>query len=64
MRKLMLTLAAFAAIGLVVPFAGTAKAEDTVVIHKNRDHVIVPPPFHRDDDHKTVIIKKHEHDED
>ena len=60
MRKIVVTLAALAAIGLTLPYAAPAKAEETVIIHKHRHHVFVPLP-HRSE--KTVIIR-HGHDYD
>jgi hypothetical protein len=58
MRKLVLSFAALAAISLVVPYAATANAEETVIVHKHhRDHFL--PMLHHDHS-KTVIIKHHE----
>jgi hypothetical protein len=57
MRKLVLALAATAAMGIAMPYAAQA---DTVVIHKHHRPMyneVVPPPFHRHHDNKTVIIK-------
>jgi hypothetical protein len=57
MRKLVLTMAAFAALGIAMPSAALA---DTVIIHKHRHRIyneVVPPPFHHHHDSKTVIIK-------
>jgi hypothetical protein len=51
MRKLVLALAALAALGIAMPYAALA---DEIVIHKHRDHVWMPPMHHHD---KTVIIK-------
>jgi hypothetical protein len=58
MRKFILSLAALAALGFVVPYAAPAKAEDTVVIHRGGDR-----DMHRHHHHKKVIIMKHgDHD--
>jgi len=61
MRKLVLSFAALAAIGMVVPYAAPAKADSTIIIHKHRHRRIYNevPPFHRHHDGKTVIIKHH-----
>lgn len=53
MRKLVLSFAALAAIGLIAPLAAPANAEETVIVHKHHHHFF-PPPHHHD---KTVIIK-------
>jgi hypothetical protein len=61
MRKLAFAVAAFGALGIAMP----AALADTVVIHKHRDHVMVPPPpvvVHPHDNSKTVIIKHHDND--
>ena len=55
MQKLILSLAALAAIGIVVPYAAPAKAE-TVVSKKHHRHFM---PVERHHEGKTVIIKKH-----
>lgn len=55
MRKLILSLAALAALGVVMPYAAPAKAE-TVIIHRHGDRFFHP---HHD---RTVIIKHHDHD--
>jgi len=55
MRKLALTLAALAAIGIAAPYAANA---EMVVIHKHHHHLM---PVHHD---KTVIIKHDDHDHD
>ena len=60
MRKIILTLAALAAIGIVMPYAAPAMADD-VVIHKHRDHFMPPPPIAHHDHDRTVIIK-HDHE--
>ena len=57
MRRFILSLAAVAALGLVVPYAAPAKAEETVVI-RHGDHGW---RHHRDHD-KVVVIKRHRHD--
>ncbi len=57
MRRIVLSLAALAALTLVVPYDAPAKA-DTVVIHRHHHHHRHMMPHH---DHKTVIIK-HDHD--
>jgi hypothetical protein len=57
MRSFILSLAAVAALGLIVPYAAPAKAEETVVVrhgdHGWRHH-------HHD---KVVVIKHHRHDD-
>jgi hypothetical protein len=55
MRKVMLSLAALAAISLVVPYAAPAKAEETVIVKHRHHHVWNYGPHHG----KTVIIKRH-----
>ncbi len=57
MRKFILSIAALAALGFVVPYAAPAKAEDTVVIHRGGDR---DRDFHRH--HHKVVIIKHGHD--
>ncbi len=59
MRKLILSIAALAAFGLAVPYASSAKAEDTVVIHKHGDR---DRDMHRH--HHGVVVIKHSHDHD
>ena len=59
MRKFILSLAALAALGFVVPYAAPAKAEDTVVIHRDGDRDM---HRHHRDHHKVVIIKRDHHD--
>jgi hypothetical protein len=49
MRRFILTLAALASLGLVVPFAAPANADPVVVVHHHHHH------HHHG---KTVIIKK------
>jgi hypothetical protein len=58
MRKFILSLAALAALGFVVPYAAPAKAEDTVVIHRGGDR-----DMHRHHHHHrgVVVIKGHDH---
>lgn len=62
MQKLVLTLAAFAALGIAMPSAALA---DTVIIHKGRhrifNEVVPPPPVHHHHDNKTIIIKDRDH---
>ena len=57
MRSFILSLAVVATLGLVVPYAAPAKAEETVVVrhgdHGWRHH-------HHD---KVVVIKHHRHDD-
>jgi hypothetical protein len=72
MRKIVLTLAALAAVGFVVPMTTSAKAEDTKVVIKHRGegrhmdrghHYGWDRGRHRGWEHahakKVVIIKKH-----
>ena len=69
MRKIVLAFAALAAFGFVLPLATPAKAEEARIVIKSgdrdRDH---DRRWHRDRDHrKVVIIKKHrdrDHDHD
>jgi hypothetical protein len=61
MRKLVLSLAALGALGLVVPYAAPAKAEDTVVIHRHGDRDRDMARHHHK---KVIIIKKDHHDHD
>jgi len=57
MRNLVLSLAAVAALCLVVPYAAPARAEDTVVVHHDRD-------WHRHHHHHDkVVVMKHRHDD-
>jgi hypothetical protein len=58
MRKFILSLAALAALGFVVPYAAPAKAEDTVVIHRGGDRDM---HRHHRDHHKVIIIKRDHH---
>lgn len=55
MQKLILSLAALAAVGVLVPSVAPARAE-TVVIKKHHRH-FMPVEHHHEG--KTVIIKKH-----
>ena len=64
MRKITLALAALAALGLSIPMTSAVKAEEAKVVVKSgdrdRDH---DRRWHRDRDHKkVVIIKKKHHD--
>jgi Ni/Co efflux regulator RcnB len=71
MRKIVLTLAALAAVGFVVPMTTSAKAEDAKVVIKNRgEHRHMDRGYHRGWEHahdkKVVVIKHgrrhHDHD--
>jgi hypothetical protein len=55
MRRIILSLAALAALTLVVPYAAPAKA-DTVVIHKGHDG------RHHHHHHHDVVVVHHHHD--
>jgi hypothetical protein len=61
MRKLVLSLAALAAIGVAMPLAANA---ETVIIKKHHEHAFPPPPvvFHRDDGPNKTVIIKHDND--
>jgi len=59
MRKALLTLAALAMLGFVVPNATPAKADETVVIKHHHHHLWNDYGPRHD---KTVIIKHHDHD--
>lgn len=64
MRKIAFAFAALAALGLSVPMTSAVKAEEAKVVIKSgdrdRDH---DRRWHRDRDHrKVVIIKKNHHD--
>jgi hypothetical protein len=59
MQKLILSIAAVAALAVIVPSVSPAHAEDTVVIKKHHRH-FMPVERH----HRTVIIKKEHHDND
>ncbi len=60
MRKIVLSLAAMAALSFVLPYAATAKADQTVIIHRHHHNTWDYAPRSRD---KTVIIKRdHDHD--
>ena len=54
MQKLILSLAALAALAVIVPNVTPAKAEETVVIKKHHRHFL---PVERH--HRTVVIKRH-----
>lgn len=56
MKKLILSLAALAVVGVVVPGVAPAKAE-TVVIKKYHHRHFMPVERHHEG--RTVIIKKH-----
>ena len=59
MRQVLVALAALAALGVVVPNATPAKADETVVVkHHHHQHLWNYGPRHD----KTVIIKHHDHD--
>jgi hypothetical protein len=55
MQKLILSIAALAALAVIVPSVSSAKAE-TIVIKKHHRHFM---PVERHHEGKTVIIKKH-----
>jgi hypothetical protein len=61
MRKIILFVVAFATLGLVMPYAAPARAEDNIVVHRDGDH-------HRHRHHHNVIVIKksghHDHDHD
>ncbi|HZR59395.1 MAG TPA: hypothetical protein VFA80_00360 [Xanthobacteraceae bacterium] len=59
MQKLILSIAALAALAVIVPNVSPAKAEETVVIKKHHRH-FMPVERH----HRTVIIKRERHDND
>jgi hypothetical protein len=63
MRKIVLTLAALAAVGFVVPMTTSAKAEDTKVVIKHRgERHHMDRGYHRGWEHahnKKVVIIKH-----
>ena len=54
MQKLILSIAALAAVAVYVPSVVPAQAEETVVIKKHHRHFL---PVERH--HRTVIIKRH-----
>jgi hypothetical protein len=58
MRKVLIALAALAALGVVVPNATPAKADETVVVKHHHQHLWNYGPRHD----KTVIIKHRDHD--
>lgn len=66
MRKIVLTLAALAAVGFVVPTLTSAKAEENKVVIKDRgDRHHMDRGWHRGDRNKVVVIKHrrhHDHD--
>jgi hypothetical protein len=57
MQKLFLSIAALAALAVIVPSVSPAKAEETVVIKKHHHRHFMPLVRHHEG--KTVIIKKH-----
>jgi hypothetical protein len=59
MQKLILSIAALAAVAVIVPSIAPAQAEETVVIKKHHRH-FMPVERH----HRTVIIKHREVDRD
>ena len=59
MQKLILSIAALAALAVIVPSVSPANAEATVVIKKHHRH-FMPVEHH----HRTVVIKKEHHDND
>ena len=59
MRKIVLTLAALAAVAFVTPLTA-AKAEGEKVVIKEGGHH--HRYWHRDHDRKVVVIKKHRRD--
>jgi hypothetical protein len=60
MRKLVLALAAMAAVTFVAPVASyvTPAKADTVIVHRHHHHYYDYGPRYRD---KTVIIKHHDY---
>ena len=60
MRKIILTLAALAAVGIALPVATTSASAETVVIKQNRGHHY-GWRNHRAD--RVVIVKKRHHRE-
>jgi hypothetical protein len=61
MQKLLLSLAALAAVGVIVPCVAPANAEETVVIKKHHRQFL---PVERHHEGRTIIIKKHLEDRD
>jgi hypothetical protein len=57
MRKLILSLAALATLGLAVPYAAPATADPILVIHHRHPHPVMVMPHHHYDHDRTVIIK-------
>jgi hypothetical protein len=62
MQKLILSVAALAAVGVIVPCVAPAQAEETVVIKKHHHRHFMPVERHHEG--RTVIIKKHGVDRD
>ncbi len=57
MRKIVLSLAAMAALSFVLPYVATANADQTVIIHRHHHMWGYAPRSH------AVIIKRdHDHD--
>jgi hypothetical protein len=54
MRRIVLSLAALAAVAIAVPYIGPAQAEETVIVKKRHEHYWNMAPRHE----KTVIIKR------
>jgi hypothetical protein len=54
MRRIVLSLAALAAVAIAVPYIGPAQAEETVIVKKRHEHYWNMGPRHE----KTVIIKR------
>jgi hypothetical protein len=57
MRKLILSLAALSALGLVLPYAAPAKADPIIVVHHRHPHPVIMVPHHHHEHDSTVIIK-------
>jgi hypothetical protein len=55
MRKILVSLAALAAMAIAIPYVGAAKAATTVIVKKHYGHHWnMGPPRHG----KTVVIKR------
>ena len=59
MRKIILTLAALAAVGIALPVATTSASAETVVIKQNRGHHYGWRNHHRD---RVVVVKQRHRD--